>query len=93
MTVKGLPDPVGKPAHFPTQTLSTPPSVRTVAVYDHHPPHGFGVGFRDREPALAYSTACDDASALALAECVAIHGGRPVRFVAERLIIHIRLRC
>ena len=44
-------------------------SVRAVAVYDHHPPHGFGVGFRDREAALAHRTARDDASALALAEC------------------------
>ena len=66
--------------------------MRAVAVYDHHPPHGFGVGFRDREPALADRTARDDASALALAERVAIHGDRPVRFVAKHLIIHVRLR-
>ena len=33
---------------------SAPRSVITVAVYDHHPPHGFGVGFRDSEPALAH---------------------------------------
>ena len=46
-------------------------AMRAVAVYHHHPPRCFGVGFRDSEAALAHHTARDDASALALAECVA----------------------
>ena len=75
------------------KSLSAPRSVRAVAVYDHHPPHCFGVGFRDGEPALAHHTERDDASALASAECVAVDGGGPVRFFAKRLIIHVRLRC
>jgi len=72
--------------------ISTPRSVRAVAVYDHHPPHCFGVGFSDGESALAHHTERDDASALASAECVAVDGGGPVRFFAKRLIIHVRLR-
>jgi len=66
--------------------------VRAVAVYDHHPPHCFGVGFSDGERGLARRTARDDASALASAERVAVDSGGPVRFFAKRLIIHVRLR-
>ena len=65
---------------MPRNPLSAPGTVRAVAVYDHHPPRGFGVGFRDGEPALAHRTARDDPSALGLAECVAVDSGGPVRF-------------
>ena len=75
-----------------SKPLSAPRSVRAVAVYDHHPPHCISVGFRDGEPALAHHTERDDASALASAECVAVDRGGPVRFVAKRLIIHVRRR-
>ena len=52
MTVKGLPILLESLLTSQRKPLSAPRSVRAVAVYDHHPPHGFGVGFRDREPAL-----------------------------------------
>ena len=72
--------------------LSAPRSVCAVAVYDHHPPRRFGIGFRDSEPALAHSTARHDATVLVSAECVAVDSGGPVRFFANRLIIRVRLR-
>ena len=72
--------------------LSAPRSVRAVAVYDHHPPRRFGVGFRDSEPALTHPTARDEPSALVPAERVAVDSGGPERFFTHRLIIHVRLR-
>ena len=85
--LRARPSPVRGEFHIPSLSRS----VRAVAVYDHHPPHCFGVGFRDGEPALAHHTERDDASALASAECVAVDGGGPVRCFAKRLIIHVRV--